>query len=135
VPEHFDKESLLRDLASIPIVSSPLIAPGTFYLMPEPMALQYDAPTFRFYETPWSPAPEHWTPAAKTGRERALDHLARLLDGWCEETTLHGEPLDPDKVWRGPRIRERDQRRYIVEAYVGYHINEPQACLRIVGSV
>lgn len=151
MPERFDMEDLLS--GAVEVIQSPLVPKGTYYLVPRPSLLDYDPQRFRLYESPWDlpRMPERplldrlVAPGSATGRTMgeyvdtqrslALDFLARLLDGWCEETTLHGEPLDPEKVWREPKIREREVReRRRVMVYSGYYgatLNTPLDAFKV----
>lgn len=85
-----------------------------------------DPGPIRWRRDPWpgSSLPE---PAA-TERRRALDHLAGLLDAWCEATTVHGVPLDPDRVWRDPKIAASDHGtlRYVADQRLVLTVARPQ---------
>lgn len=83
-----------------PVVESPLVPPGTAYIVPVSPAA-YEWPPLRFLEHPWPPATYRLTEAAAGERRRALDYLAGLLDRLCADVSL-----DPEAVWRGP-LRHR----------------------------
>lgn len=87
----------------------------------------------RFTEDPWDWRPQPGgdaTIAACAQRERraALDHLAGLLDGWCEATTVDGVPLDPHVVWRGPRLAAQGSgiRTFVATERIALAVHRPE---------
>lgn len=147
MPDHIDMEDLFA--GAVEVIQSPLVPKGHYYLVPRLSPLDYDPMRFRFYESPWDlprmperPLLDRLTAPGTISRSRtmgeycddqrslALDFLARLLDGWCEEMGA-----DPEDVWRQPKIREREAReRRRVMVYSGYYgatLNTPLNAFKV----
>ncbi len=95
----------MTEFVGIPMIHSDVIPKGTFILGALGAGVRmWEERPLRFWRDPWGPATYALTDRAEEERRRGLDHLARLLDGMCEDLGL-----DPDETWRDPHIRERER--------------------------
>jgi hypothetical protein len=112
------------------VVQDPAIPAGTVYLVPSGSLGRgmFENGPLRWQEDPW---PERHLPEpADTERRIGLTYLAGLLDGLCEDFGL-----DPDVVWRGPRLRLRlrsDRVRWVVEERLSLTVHPPWHAQAIV---
>lgn len=114
----------------IPIIHSDLIPEGHAYLFhPEHPTRFVDHPPIKIQEEVWAPSPLMFSREAKQERWIGLDHVAGLLDDLCERWGM-----DPDEVWRQPRLRRRDRLRwaYRMEERIGLMVNPPLSAAKIV---
>ena len=125
---------LPENLGDIDIISSPLIPPGTFYLIPkESLLTGHLTGPLIWYRDPWPPAPSRFSEVAKRERDKGLEFLADLLDEMCRDLGM-----DPDEVWRGPKTREMDawmtQSHYRATERLALSINRPETAFKIVAT-
>lgn len=87
-------------MTDIPIVTSPLVPPGTMLLVPSE-SVHVSSRARQISESPW--LPNHTIlPDYQDERRKGLDALARMVDAAWESM---GE--DPDQTWRAARLREK----------------------------
>jgi hypothetical protein len=87
----------------IEMVEVPWIPKGTFYLVPKHAHLM---PRVFLEPDLWDDAPASWPAYAVDERDRALRHLAMLLDRFADAT-----PGSSWRRWRTERAAERSARR------------------------
>lgn len=120
------------------IVQSPVVPEGTAYVVAHRPGLTdvYSVGSVLFQQNPWPEAPAGMPDYAARERDRALDFLAGLLDDWCASTTVNGVPLDPEDVWRGPKIHEarwlRDRIRFDATMTLAMPVIRPESFAVIV---
>lgn len=118
-------------MSGFEVVSSPYVPPGVVLMMPryDPMSwLSESAGHLEFTEDTFGPAPYRLTATGAAERRRALDGLARLLDGLCADFGL-----DPELAWRGPRRWSTNRQAYVAETRIGLSVINPNTALLITG--
>lgn len=131
------------------VIESPWMPPNMFLIGPRDGVRYWEdyygsepfSGLLRLREPLWEPRPPTWgaqqlglADVATREREKALDHLAGLLDGLCDDVGLDRE------VWRAPRRAEtaaaayrRGVARYVAEERLALTIPNPRSF--VVGSV
>lgn len=105
--------------SDIPIVFSPNVPQGTFYLVPNP---SFFSEPIKFRPDVWGPPSTMMSREARLERLNGLSHLERLLDRLCERWGM-----DPNEVWREPRLERRRKNvwAYIAEERIAMMVNSP----------